>query len=278
MSRLIINKKYPDGWEQYSEREKCKKCEEFKIVSFFLNDTSVVDLFAGEDNLNVEFREGPDFFIYSDAKIFSNLGLEITKCYVDDSNSHRIKSDLKKICEDSVKDIQKQTNSCHGINYVLVTFTHEIMVGKPYVRNELKSELKDFILNGNNKQGKYIVNIDMGYSIIYPKDYLNISIISEMAYIVPTIEEVVNMQEQANIVNYDPIQRSIREKEQKLVLYKQRTVDLVGEWWLCIEIPDDAFMNSISYQLPTDFTSEYDKIFLVNRSVYGHGVRLIFNA
>lgn len=141
---VYIKKIYPDNWDRYSERDKQKKEQEFNIASFVLNDSSVKIQFEGKEPLCVQFLEGPDFLVYSENNPSDKIGLEITKCYINDKhNSPAINSDLEKICKEVIQDIQhtENTNLSH-INYIDVKFAHEVMVGYQYDKKILKSELK----------------------------------------------------------------------------------------------------------------------------------------
>lgn len=282
-SEFIINKKYPEDWDKKSEQEKRKKEQEFGVASFFLyNYPQIKDFLESADNLCVEFNEGPDFFVYSNEDSLEKLGLEITDCYVDRRrNNLSICSDLEKICRGVIKDIQKKEPSklYQKINYISVTFRHEVMACDLYDKKKLESELKDFIIDRNKLNGEYVCQVDIGYSVVYPEDenapkvFLN----SNMAYIVPHISDIAQIQKEAGL-EADPVQRSIKDKEKKLVEYKQQCKYTVHKWWLCINVPESAYMNPISYHLPDNFKSKYDKIFLVTRSFYGCGVYLIYES
>ena len=163
-SEFVIKRKYPKDWDQYSEQKRNQKEQEFGIASFLLNNYSPFNhLFKGADILYLEDHEGPDFLVYSNEKSSKKLGLEITDCYLNSENkkSRNIPStvsDLEKICEEVYKDIQKKQNadSCQNVNYIKATFTHAVMIGQYFNKKELSSELKDFIINKNRHNGKYI--------------------------------------------------------------------------------------------------------------------------
>lgn len=145
------------------------------------------------------------------------------------------------------------------------------MIGQYFNKKELSSELKDFIINKNRHNGKYIYNVEIGYSAAYPKDKLKVFIYSNMAFIVPRICDIV--QKETEINNYDPVLQSIAKKEALLTQYKQRNKYEVHKWWLCLNVQKNAYMNPTAYHLPKDFSSKYDKIFL-----YGYGVHLIYES
>lgn len=157
-----------------------------------------------------------------------------------------------------------------------MTFAHEIMIGEWYDKKVLKSELKDAVLKENKVEKKYIIQAEIGNSIIYPQDSLTIDVNSNMAYLVPSIDMIVSMHEKVASKNFDPVIQSISEKEGKLVGYKQKCQTDISQWWLCIEIPKDANINPSLYQLPADFKSDYDRIYLTSLFFYGYGNRLIF--
>lgn len=109
---MYINKIYPHDWDVINEREKQKKEQEFSIARFFLDEPSVKTQFQGRENLNVKFHEGPDFLLYSEENQLDKIGLEITKCYVrGDGYSPAVMSNLRKICNEVVGDLQKSENS-----------------------------------------------------------------------------------------------------------------------------------------------------------------------
>lgn len=280
---FIIKKIYPENWDKIGEQERIKKEKEFGIASFFLyNYPTIKDFLKGTDYLCVQFYEKPDFFLYSNEESSKKLGLEITDCYVNTESNRNILSiysDLEKICKEVVDDIVK--NNCIAshkrINYINVTFTHEIMIGAQFDKKGLKSELRNFILDKDKYNGEYVCKVDVGYSVVYPEDKLKILLNSNMAYIVPRIGDVVQIQKNYGIENPDPVLRCIAEKEKKLVAYKQGCKYAISEWWLCINIPENAYLNPVSYNLPENFTSKYNKIFLVTRAFYGCGVHLIYN-
>ena len=277
MGKVCINKIYPKRWGMYSHQEKEKKEREFNVVSFLLNSHLGKNCFR-EKKLYVEFYEEPDFIVYLADRTSEKIGLEVTKCYADEWNNHRVKSDLEKICKKVIEGVQNNTDSncfCE-INYMNVTFMHEIMVGGLYNKEELIAELKDVIMGKNRDDKKYVMCAEVGNSNIYPQGRLNIFINSSMAYWVPSIDEIIRMHEDAGVKSCDPVLRSIKEKEKKLLVYKQKSKGLINQWWLCIEVPEDAYMNPVSYQLPVNFDSEYDKIFIVKESFYGYGAYLVF--
>lgn len=274
---MYINKIYPHNWNEINEREKQKKEQEFSIARFFLDEPSVKSQFQGRGNLCVEFHEGPDFLVYSEENLSDIIGLEITKCYVKDVGcSPSVMSNLRKICNEVVGDLQKSENSFYNINYIDVTFAHEIMIGEWYDKKVIKSELKDAVLKENKVEKKYIIQAEIGNSIIYPQDSLTIDINSNMAYLVPSIDMIVSMHAKVGSKDFDPVMQSISEKEGKLVSYKQKKQTDISQWWLCIEIPKDANINPSLYQLPADFKSDYDRIYLTSLFFYGYGNRLIF--
>lgn len=298
---LNIHCEYPQNWNQYSERERKKKEGEFDIVSFFLKDPLVRDLFAGKKDFCVTFCEKPDFIVCLNDESSTKIGLEITQCYATKkNNSPQINSDLIKLCKIAITEDEKVANSIQGMDYIQVTFSHDIMTGNLlYDKQKLKQEFKSFIINENNTSGEYIRKIKIGYSGIYSLEDPKIVVNSDMMYWVPTIDAVVEMLDKAkkeesiterceqkdkalpkksvNIEEIDPIRRCVSEKEKKIANYK-RNNDSVSQWWLCIEIPEDAYMNPRLYQLALGFKSKYDKIFIVNKSIYGYGVYLIFKS
>ncbi len=266
---VYIKKIYPDNWDRYSERDKQKKEQEFNIASFVLNDSSVKIQFEGKEPLCVQFLEGPDFLVYSENNPSDKIGLEITKCYINDKhNSPAINSDLEKICKEVIQDIQHtgNTNLSH-INYIDVKFAHEVMVGYQYDKKILKSELKKMLLDNKTSVGKYVKEAKAGYSYAYIENNLKITIFSEMMYIVPRISDI----------ELDPVLNNIEIKEKKLGIYKQKYHDSVNNWWLCIEIPKDAYLNPSLYKLPSGFKSNYNKIYVSTLSFWGHGTHLIFS-
>lgn len=275
---LTFNKIYPDDWEKYNEKEQEKKEKEFDVALFFLNNYHPIrETFKGANCFCVEYHEGPDFFVYSNEEWSEKFGLEVTDCYVNTEHNRNFSSthsDLEKVCKEVINDVY--INSYEKINYMSVTFTHEVMTGEYFDKKRLKSELRDFIFDKSKHDGEYVCQVDVGYSVLYPKNTLKILLNSNMAYIVPRICDVVQMQKEVGIDDNDPVLRSISEKEKKLVGYKLNCKISVHEWWLCINIPKSAFMNPISYNLPENFTSKYDKIFLVTKSFYGYGVHKIY--
>ena len=287
-SEFVINKKYPENWDKKREQEQRQKEQEFDVVSFFLyNCPAVKDVFEGEDSLCVEFDEGPDFFVYSSEESSKKLGLEITDCYVNIESNRKKKrnlnsvySDLKKICARVVEDIQKEdkANLYQKVNYIDVTFTHEVMIGANFDKDKLILELKDLIINKNKHDGEYVFQVDIGYSVFYPENGLKVSLNSNMMYIVPRISDVVQIQKDAGVENYDPVLQSIAQKEKKLVDYKQKCKYAVHKWWLCINFPEMAYIDPTPYRLPDNFKSKYDKIFLVTRAFFGCGVHLIYES
>lgn len=135
-----------------------------------------------------------------------------------------------------IKTFKKKQNadSCQNVNYIKATFTHAVMIGQYFNKKELSSELKDFIINKNRHNGKYIYNVEIGYSAAYPKDKLKVFIYSNMAFIVPRICDIV--QKETEINNYDPVLQSIAKKEALLTQYKQRNKYEVHKWWLCLNV------------------------------------------
>lgn len=284
---FIIYKKYPENWDKMSENQRKKKEYEYDVASFFLHNYPLIkDFFEGAD-LCVEFDENPDFFVYSNEGSSKKLGLEITDCYIKKRNQkeHHLLSTysvLENICRNVVKDIQKaeKANLSPKANYIRVTFTHEVMTGYHFDKNRLMLELKDFIINKNKHDGEYVCQVVMGYSTAYPEDgnAPKVFINSDLMYIVPHINDVVQIQKDAGVEDNDPVQRIISEKEKKLIKYKQECKYAVHKWWLCINVPKSAYMNPVSYHLPNNFKSTYDKIFLVTRSFYGCGIHLIYES
>ncbi|OUQ54222.1 hypothetical protein B5E60_02545 [Alistipes sp. An116] len=298
---LNIHCEYPHNWDQYSDREQKKKEGEFDIVSFFLNNPLVRKLFAGKKDLYVTFCEEPDFIISLNDVSSAKIGLEITQCYATKKyNSPQINSDLIKLCKTAITEDEKVANSIKGIDHIQVIFSHDIMTGNlRYDKQKLKQEFQLFILNGNNTSGEYIRDIKTWHSGIYSPNDPKIIVNSDMMYWIPTIDAVVEMlgnakkeetttegseqknkdpqKKSVNIKEIDPIRRCISDKEKKIANYKSNN-DSVSQWWLCIEIPEDAYMDPRLYQLVPGFKSEYDKIFIVSKSIYGYGVHLIFES
>ena len=165
------------------------------------------------------------FFVYSSEESSKKLGLEITDCYVNIESNRKKKrnlnsvySDLKKICARVVEDIQKEdkSNLYQKVNYIDVTFTHEVMIGANFDKDKLILELKDLIINKNKYDGEYVFQVDIGYSVFYPENGLKVSLNSNMMYIVPRISDVVQIQKDAGVENYDPVLQSIAQKEKKI--------------------------------------------------------------
>lgn len=268
---ICIKKIYPKNWDKYSEREKQKKEQEFNIVSFLLNAPIGKTQFEGTKTLFVEFCEGPDFLVYSEDRLSDKIGLEITKCYANDRcSSPAINSDLEKICKEVFRDIQHtgDINLSH-INYANIIFAHEVMVGNRYDKKVLKSELKKVLLNNKVPAGEFVKRAKTGYSPAYAKNDLKITIFSEMMYIVPGMTNFDG--------EHDPVLDRIKEKQDKLVCYKRKNDDSVNNWWLCLEIPQDAHFDPSLYKLPSDYKSGYDKIYLLSLSFYGYGTYLVFS-
>ena len=270
---------YPSNWDNYNQREKEAKEQEFGIVSFLLKTSPEDILFLHKEELYIEFYEEPDFLIYTKDKPFYKIGLEVTKCYADERyNTPKINSDLTKICKEEVEEINN-TNSdglSAYINYVNVTFAHKIFIGERFDKKKLKAEVKAFIINGQ-KQGDYVRKVEAKYSAVNPKDNINVDLNSDMMYLVSRIQDVSCAQKKSEGYQ-DPVIRCIEKKEMKLKSYKEKCGNLISEWWLCIEVPEDAYLNPRSYELPKIFKSEYNKIVLVTKSILGFGTRLIFQS
>lgn len=264
---------YPDDWENKKDTEKQKKLEEYKVVLFLLNDSIVKSQFVENKKLFIEFYEKPDFILYQDGISTERIGIEVTQSYIDKEWNHeRIYQELNLICKrviDEIRhseDFQKSLN----FNYADIVFYHEVMVNGHYNINRLKSELKQSIINENNYPcGEYIKSLKIGCSLAYPRDNIKITINSDMAYIVPKLKDIS--------MELDPILRCVSEKENKLDSYKKKS-DSINKWWLCIDIPERAHLNPVSYNLPADFKSKFNRIYLVKRMDYGIGVYLIYNA
>ena len=126
----------------------------------------------------------------------------------------------------------------------------------------MDSSVKTFILNGN-KQGEYVRNVVVGYSDAYPTTNIKVMVFSEMMYFVTPINRITQTWKGDRKIDFDPVRVCIEEKEKKLIEYKQKCAGSVEQWWLCIEVPEDAHINPSSYVLPENFDSGYDKIFIV---------------
>lgn len=157
------------------------------------------------------------------------------------------------------------------INYINVTFAHKIMVGEWFDKKKLKSEIKSFLINGKKQECDYVRKLEAKYSAIYPSNNIKVDLNSDMMYLVPRMQGI-------GIGDQDPVIRCIDKKEKKLNCYKEKCNDTVSKWWLCIEVPEDAYLNPQSYRLPEAFTSEYNKIVLVTKSIFGFGMHLIFQS
>lgn len=274
---ICINKIYPHNWDEYSQRMIEEKEQEFDTVSFFLKNHAIDSRFLRGGELCVEFYEKPDFLVYLKDMPQCKIGLEVTKCYADEKcNVPKINSDLIKICKEVVNEINKVDNAkitCK-INYINVTFIHSIMAGERFDKNKLKSELRAYILNGNNQECNYIQEVKAEYCTYYPADNVKVELNSNMMYLVSRISDI---QKDADAKYKDPVIRCIEKKEKKLKNYKEKNSNTVSEWWLCIEVPEDAHLNPRSYQLPEKFNSKYNKIALVTKAFFGFGTYLILN-
>ncbi len=120
-------------------------------------------------------------------------------------------------------------------------------------------------------------NVEVGYSDIYPANGIVVDINSDMMYLVSRINDISTIQKDAILEYQDPVVRSVWKKEKKLKGYKETCNYSVSEWWLCIEIPQDAYLNPNTYKLPPNFRTEYHKIFIVNNALVGSGVQQIYN-
>ena len=265
------------NWEQFSPQERAKKDKEVFIATFMLKEAPCSVSTEESDDLCMELHEEPDFLLYSKKDCAHKIGLELTKCYMNNTkNSSKVHSDLELICQRTIEKIQR----ANGVkcNYARVTFAREIMEGEKYDKKKLRRELKSFILNGN-KQGEYVRNVVVGYSDAYVATDIKIMVFSEMMYsVIPVNSIIIKSWNGDRMIDLDPVRVCIEKKEKKLIEYKQKCAGSVKQWWLCIEVPEDAHINPSSYALPENFDSGYDKIFLVTTAIYGYGVQLIYES
>lgn len=264
------------NWEQFSPQERAKKDKEVFIATFMLKEAPCSVSTEESDELCMELHEEPDFLLYSKKDCAHKIGLELTKCYMNNTkNSSKVHSDLELICKRTIEKIQR----ANGVkcNYAKVTFAREIMEGEKYDKKKLRRELKSFILNGT-KQGEYVRNVVVGYSDAYPTTNIKVMVFSEMMYFVTPINRITQTWKGDRKIDFDPVRVCIEEKEKKLIEYKQKCAGSVEQWWLCIEVPEDAHINPSSYVLPENFDSGYDKIFIVTTAIYGYGVQLIYES
>lgn len=281
-SELRIKKIYPHDWDKQDKQYKQKKLNEFIVASFLLNDHTIKNKLINYNDLCIKFSENPDFIISSTDVSFKTLGLEIIDCYkLDGRKTYCISktlSDLKKICTEVIKDIQNSNihDPFYGINSFKLIFKHEIIVCGNFDKNKLKEELRDFILNKDKRDGNYLCSIDIGYNSFFKSEH-NIEIFPDMAYIVPSINNIALQQQTLGIQAPDPVLRSIEIKEEKLVTYKTKQQNNIDKWWLCINVPQNEYMNPQSYKLPTNFESKYDRIYLVSMSHFGYGIHLLYS-
>ena len=77
---------------------------------------------------------------------------------------------------------------------------------------------RDFIFDKSKHNGEYVCQVDVGYSAFYPENSPKILVYSNMAYIVPRICDVVQMQKEAGIDDNDPVLRSIAVKEKNWLI------------------------------------------------------------
>lgn len=274
MKNVYINRINPENWNNLNLQERKKKEDEFHIVSFFLDS---FNKFEGK-SISVEFYEGPDFILYSENTIFNNVALEVTKCYFDKKwNSQKIDTELKLICKHVINEL---LNECKlpKANYFNIKFNHSVMINGRYNIEELKMELKSFIINGNRQSGNFISSVEFDYLEYCFENELIINISSDMAYIVPKINDILQINHGMCKKDLDPVLRCIFEKEKKLDIYKQDNKRNISQWWLCIEIPENAYIDPSLYKLPNGYISKFDKIFLVTEAVYGYGTHLIFKS
>ena len=65
---------------------------------------------------------------------------------------------------------------------------------------------------------------------------------------------------------FDFIQPLIAKKEEKLLTYKEKNLN-IGEMWLCVLLPDEEFGFTIKgLECPTEYKSKYKRIILVQKT------------
>ncbi len=130
-TEIYLNRIYPANWNTLNVRDKEKKEREYNTISFLLKSSSVKPMFAEVNSLVVEFYEEPDFIVHSHDLTFRKIGIEHTKCYVQErNNTPKINSDLEKICIEIIDEInEKAPLISSNLNYINVVFAHDIMVG-----------------------------------------------------------------------------------------------------------------------------------------------------
>ena len=125
---------------------------------------------------------------------------------------------------------------------------------KKKVSGEIKMLLMHKYLGTQRSKTDYIYDASFYYDPFIFNHDIKIDIEPTMANYISFLTQL----------NPDPVLECIAEKEKKLTSYRQLDKNKdIKRWWLIVEIPRTSFLDTYGYKLPTGFSSNYDKIFIV---------------
>lgn len=261
--------------DNVSEKQEKRKKQELDALLF-----SLPFIFADNTTVNIIecSNERPDLKIQiqDDSDI---IGIEHTQCYPTcNDDLGEAKTSYRKICTPIIEKIKKSSLFADmggkAPNHFVIKIYHEKLFCRisKLDKNRIYKEITMLINNKAKKESRCSTNIISDISFWYDKDTsdieISIDIESNMTYLVSQI---------ANL-NPNPIIERIKKKELLLAEYKQNPANSnVNKWWLMIQIPRFSYLNPLSYELPEDFSSNYDKIILVKDSGLGIGTYILYD-
>lgn len=237
-----------------------KKKEELPALIFLLHNEYGYLSTGTIENADEE----PDFEIRLENNK-ETIGVEHRRCFRDNVDSlTEVQVSFTKICESIIselKEIAAQNINPNGEpNHLIVQVFRDKMYAKKSneekkkVSGEIKMLLMHKYLGTQRSKTDYIYDASFYYDPFIFNHDIKIDIEPTMANYISFLTQL----------NPDPVLECIAEKEKKLTSYRQLDKNKdIKRWWLIVEIPRTSFLDTYGYKLPTGFSSNYDKIFIV---------------
>lgn len=244
-----------------NEKHITKKRTELNALIFSLNfilkegtTVTIVECSKEKPDLKIRINDDPDI-----------IGVEHTRCYPTGNDElSESKSAYRKTCKLTIDQYRKDNTLVDKEGKLANHFTVSIFHDKLYKRlsKNDKVQIRDeIVMLINSKVGKgkrsatnIISDVAFRHDNLINDSETQIDVESNMLYLVPRIQDM----------SIDPIMKLISTKEKLLNEYKQRPSNTnVVKWWLMLHIPKSSYINPSNYTLPIDFSTDYDKIYIV---------------
>lgn len=212
----------------------------------------------------------PDFKISIPGKPV--IGIEHVQCYAGEDMVAVNSNCFEKVCRGVIPEIDTELSYLKEKrpNYydVIIDYNQFTSRQTPKTKKIIKQEFKEFVLHLYNKgdrpkQSSYIQNVHADYydwaalqdtNDTQQRPFINVT--PSMCYPISTSHDWPK----DYIIDCINQKQDLLEKE-----YKQLDNNSdITEWWLCISVPYNALINPTDYNLPKDFITTYDKIYIVN--------------